>query len=34
MIENHIDTERGKVYYWLSDSWNETKKKPLFSYTV
>lgn len=30
MRENHIDTERGNVYYWLSDSWNETKNTIVF----
>lgn len=30
MREEHIDTDQGKVYYWLSDVWNENQKTMVF----
>lgn len=30
MRENYIDTKQGKVYYWLSDFWNEERKTIIF----
>lgn len=30
MREEHIDTDRGTVYYWLSDFWNENQRTLVF----
>ncbi len=30
MKEKHIETNRGKVYYWLSDFWDEERKTIIF----
>lgn len=32
MREEYIDTDQGKVYYWLSDFWNENQKTIVFLY--